>query len=92
MPPNSSIEDRIRRAVSSQEFDAALRLWDEFGRALHTKHANGELSLAELSTARDLCAWTSLAAQCARAHTERRLSESISAGRAADSYRRVLQS
>jgi hypothetical protein len=92
MPPNKSAEDRIRRAVSSREFGAALRLWGEFSSALCAKHARGELTLAELSAATDLCAWTSLTAKCARAHTQRRLSESMSAARAAESYRRVLQS
>ena len=84
-------EDRIRRAVSSREFDAAFGLWQEFVAAMGEKQRRRELTLSDIGAARDLCAWTLVAAQCARAHAQRRLNEFKSASDAAHAYSQMAR-
>jgi|SRR6185437_15119866 len=81
--------ERIRRAVSSSEFETALCLWDGLRRALEQRAATGQLTAAEVSAARDLCSWTAINAQCARAHAQRRLAEFQAAAQAANAYTRA---
>ncbi len=80
--------ERIRRAVSSGKFETALRLWDGLRRALEQRAAAGQLTTAEVSAARDLCSWTAINAQCARAHAQRRLADFHAAAQAANAYTR----
>lgn len=89
MPMPSQFEAGIRRAVSSGEFGAALELWAQLSQAIQQRAASGELTLPELSAARDLCSWTAITAQCARAHAQRRLSESNAATCAAQVYNQI---
>ena len=89
MPVPSQFESSIRRAVSSGEFGAALRLWHEFSQTIQQRASLGELTLPELAAARELCAWTALTAQCARAHSQRRLGELKASNRAAQVYSQI---
>ena len=63
----------IRRAVSSGEFQTALRLWKEYSTALRSDFERGAITRARLAEALELLEWTRRAALASRAHSRDRL-------------------
>jgi hypothetical protein len=70
-----SLPQRIRKAVASGEFPKARLLWEEYGESFRTDRLRGPLPLSRLAEARELAAWTRMAALCARAHAQARLNQ-----------------
>ncbi|HMD70702.1 MAG TPA: hypothetical protein VKF41_05130 [Bryobacteraceae bacterium] len=70
-----SLPQRIRQAVASGEFPKARLLWEEYGESFRTDRLRGPLPLSRLAEARELAAWTRMAALSARAHAQARLNQ-----------------
>ncbi|HZY60058.1 MAG TPA: hypothetical protein VFE56_09860 [Candidatus Binataceae bacterium] len=76
----NDITDRIRDAIASEEYGAALRLWNDYAGLLRGELSRGELSAERMAATRELFEWSRSVLVCARAHMVDRLNALHAAG------------
>jgi hypothetical protein len=78
---NTGRTDKIRKAVASGDWQAALRFWEEYAAGIRKEISCGACSHARLSEARNFLDWAGRMVLCARAHAQNRLNTNYAAGR-----------
>jgi|tagenome__1003787_1003787.scaffolds.fasta_scaffold17535439_1 hypothetical protein len=72
---NHDRTNAIRQAMSSEQFEAARHLWDEYAGSVRKAIENGTASPAMMSEMRDLVEWSRVVALSFRAHASDRLNQ-----------------
>jgi len=67
------LEDCIRQAVASGEFERARQLWEAYMLQLEAQVRQGSFTAIQLAQVRDLVEWSRGVALCARQHAQDRL-------------------
>ncbi len=74
-PEPGTLPRRIRQAVAAGEFTEARLLWEEYGAQFRADILRGPVPESRLNEARELAAWTRMAALSARAHAQAKLNQ-----------------
>jgi hypothetical protein len=64
---------RIREAIASEDYGAALSLWNDFAAQLRSEVSRGVASRERMTQMRELFEWSRVALLCARAQNQDRL-------------------
>jgi hypothetical protein len=73
---NGDARESIRRAIASEEFLTAQRLWNAYAEKLEAAIVDGTANEAMMADTRELVAWSRLMVQSFRAHAADQLNRS----------------